>query len=143
VFVVAPAWTALAHAPHYALYTNQLAANEAGFFFPHDEFYDDGLREAIKYVCEQAPLGATIAHETPGVTKHYLKEFGRTDLNSKTISASDFNPVTESGTVYVIAQRGRTYFENREELAAVRSNFRKVHEVMIDGASAAEVFVNH
>ena len=74
--------------PHYALYTNELAANKAGFFFPHDEFYDDGLREAIKYVCEQAPQGATIAHETPGVTRHYLKEFGRTDLNSKTISVA-------------------------------------------------------
>ncbi|PYS73170.1 MAG: hypothetical protein DMF69_05690 [Acidobacteria bacterium] len=143
LFVVVPAWTAFAHAPHYALYTNKLAASKAGFFFPHDEFYDDGLREAISYICEQAPPGATIAHETPGVTRYYLKEFGRTDLNSKTISAGDFSPLTQSGTVYVIAQRGRTYFENRAELEVVRSNFQKVHEVTIDGVSAVEIFVKH
>ncbi len=142
LFVVAPAWTAFAHRPHYALYTNALASNKAGFYFPHDEFYDDGLREAIKYVCEQAPQGATVAHETPGVARHYLSVFGRTDLNSQAISSPAFNPATATGTVYVIAQRGRTYFENREELEFVRSRFRKVDEAMIDGVSAVEVFVN-
>jgi hypothetical protein len=142
VLVAAPAWTAFTHRPHYALYTNALAANKAGFYFPHDEFYDDGLREAIKYVCDKAPQGATVAHETPGVARHYLTVFGRTDLNSHPISSPDFNPATASGTVYVIAQRGRTYFENRDELDVVRSRFRKVDEVMIDSVSAVEVFVN-
>ena len=45
-----------------------------------------------------------------------------------------------SGPVYVIVQRGRTYFENREKLAEVRARFRKVHEVVVAGASAAEVY---
>jgi hypothetical protein len=58
---------------------------------PHDEFYDDGLREAIKYVCEQAPVGATIAHETPGVARHYLSAFGREDLQSRVISSKEFD----------------------------------------------------
>ena len=140
LFLGLPAWTALAHRPHYALYTNAFAAGKAGYFFPHDEFYDDGLREAIKYVCEQAPAGATIAHETPAVARHYLAAFGRTDLNSQTISAKEFDPRTASGVVYVIAQRGRTYFENREELDHVRAHFQQVYEVKIDGASAVEVF---
>ena len=142
LFVLPPAWIAYSHGPHYALYTNALAANQAGFYFPHDEFYDDGLREAIKHVCEQAPKGATIAHETPAVVRHYLTTFERTDLISHPISASDFNPANASGPVYVIAQRGRTYFENRDELSFVRANFRKVDEVTIDGLSAVEVFVN-
>ena len=141
-FVLLPAWIAYSHGPHYALYTNVLAANQAGFYFPHDEFYDDGLREAIKHVCEQAPKGATIAHETPAVVRHYLTTFDRTDLISHPISASDFNPANASGPVYVIAQRGRTYFENRDELSFVRANFRKIDEVTIDGLSAVEVFAN-
>jgi Dolichyl-phosphate-mannose-protein mannosyltransferase len=140
LFVVWPAWTALAHRPHYALYTNALGAGKAGYFFPHDEFYDDGLREAIKYVCEVAPSGATIAHETPAVARHYLAAFGRMDLNSKVISSREFDAQTAEGTVYVIVQRGRTYFENREELDYVRAHFRRVHEIKIDGASAVEVF---
>jgi len=142
VFVVVPAVTAVAHGPHYALYTNALAADKAGYFFPHDEFYDDGLREAIKYVSEVAEPRATIAHETPAVARHYLTKFGRTDLVSLPISAKDFDPTTAPGVVYVLVQRGRTYFENQNELAAVRSRFRKIHEVRIEGKTAVEVFVN-
>jgi hypothetical protein len=141
MFVCLPALTAFANGPHYALYTNALAAGKAGYFFPHDEFYDDGLREAIKYVCDVAPAGATVAHETPAVTRHYLTVFGRTDLQSKTISANDFDAQTAAAPVYVIVQRGRTYFENREELDHVRAHFRRVHEIKIEGASAVEVFV--
>jgi hypothetical protein len=142
IFVCVPAWTAFAHRPHYALYTNALAAGKAGFYFPHDEFYDDGLREAIKYVCEAAPDGATVAHETPGVTRHYLAAFGRADLKSRTISSNDFDARTAAAPVYVIVQRGRTYFENREEVDHVREHFRLVHEVKIEGASAVEVFLH-
>ena len=142
VFVGLPAWTALANRPHYALYTNALAADKAGYYFPHDEFYDDGLREAIKYVCEVAPQGATIAHETPAVARYYLGVFGRTDLNSQTISSKEFDARRAKGPVYVIVQRGRTYFENRDELDHVRAHFRRVHEVTIEGASAVEVFLD-
>jgi hypothetical protein len=142
MFVGLPAWIAFANSPHYALYTNAFAAGKAGYFFPHDEFYDDGLREAIKYVCEQAPPGATIAHETPAVMRHYLAVFGRTDLNSQAISAKEFDARTATGPVYVLVQRGRTYFENREELDHVRAHFQRVHEVKIDDVSAVEVFVS-
>ena len=142
LFVCLPAWTAFANRPHYALYTNALGGGKAGYFFPHDEFYDDGLREAIKFVTEQAPQGATVAHETPAVVHHYLSVFGRTDLNSQVISAKDFDVTTAPGPVYVIVQRGRTYFENRDELVVVRTKFRRVHSVTIEGVTAAEVFVN-
>jgi 4-amino-4-deoxy-L-arabinose transferase-like glycosyltransferase len=142
MFVGLPALTAFANKPHYALYTNALAAGKAGYYFPHDEFYDDGLREAIKYVCDVAPSGATIAHETPAVARHYLAAFGRADLNSRTISSSEFDARSAAGPVYVIVQRGRTYFENREELDHVRAHYRLISEVKIEGAGAAEVFVN-
>src|SRR5439155_3461713 len=49
------AWSAYASAPHYALYTNLLGHRYTAYFFPHDEFYDDGLNEAIRFVCEYAP----------------------------------------------------------------------------------------
>jgi hypothetical protein len=142
LFVCLPAWTAFANRPHYALYTNALGGGKAGYFFPHDEFYDDGLREAIKFVTDEAPQGATVAHETPAVVHHYLSVFGRTDLNSQVISAKDFDVTTAPGPVYVIVQRGRTYFENRDELEVVRTKFRRVHSVTIKGVTAAEVFVN-
>ncbi|HEY0432113.1 MAG TPA: glycosyltransferase family 39 protein, partial [Pyrinomonadaceae bacterium] len=110
IFIGGPAWLASSAGPHYALYTNALAANKVGYFFPHDEFYDDGLREAIKFVCDTAPAGAIIGHETPAVTHYYLEQFQRTDLNSKAISTPDFQVANISGPAYFIVQRGRTYF---------------------------------
>lgn len=142
VFLGCPAWIAYSAGPHYALYTNALGAGKVGYFFPHDEFYDDGLREGIKFVCDTAPTGAIIAHETPAATRYYLGKFQRTDLNSKAISAPDFGVTDISGPAYFIVQRGRTYFENRDKLAFIRANFTKVHEVSTNGMVAAEVFVN-
>jgi len=141
LFIAVPGWTAWASAPHYALYTNALAAGRAGYFFPHDEFYDDGLREAIQFVCQTAPPNAIVAHETPGVFRYYQEKFSRPDLQSYAISAADFDPQKVSGAAYIIVQRGRTYFENRDKVNFVRSAFKKVHEVKIDGITAAEVFV--
>jgi hypothetical protein len=142
IFICLPAWTAYSASPHHALYTNALGARYVGYFFPHDEFYDDGLREAIKFVCDTAPQGAIIAHETPAATHYYLKRFARTDLNSKAISAPEFDVANISGPAYIIIQRGRTYFENRDKIAFVRATFKKVHEVQVRGMTAAEIFVN-
>jgi hypothetical protein len=142
IFVGWPAWIASSAGPHYALYTNALAANRVGYFFPHDEFYDDGLREAIKFVCETAPAGAIIGHETPAATHYYLEHFQRPDLISQAISAPDFEVANISEPAYFIVQRGRTYFENREKLEYLRAHYRKIHEVSINGMAAAEVFVN-
>ncbi|MBC7932289.1 MAG: glycosyltransferase family 39 protein, partial [Rubrivivax sp.] len=140
-FIAVPAWAAFLAAPHYALYVNALAPRDAaGYYFPHDELYDDGLREAIAYVAEHAPPGATLAHETPGVVRYYLERFGRTDLRPRTISDPQFDVAREVAPVYVILQRGRTYFENREEMEAVRASFTPEHEVVINGVSAAEVY---
>jgi hypothetical protein len=142
IFLGVPAWLAYSAGPHFALYTNAIGAGKVGYFFPHDEFYDDGLREAIKFVCETAPPGALIAHETPAATRYYLERFGRTDLNSKAISAPDFDVVSIPGPAYIVIQRGRTYFENRDKITLVRSTFKRVHEVSVNGMTAAEVFVN-
>jgi hypothetical protein len=132
VFICVPGWIALANGPHFALYTNALAAGKSGYFFPHDEFYDDGLREALRIVCAEAPGGATLAHETPAVASYYLTQFGRPDLKSQAISDRAFDVRSAAGPVYVIVQRGRTYFENREELDYVRANFKRIHEVKIN-----------
>jgi hypothetical protein len=75
------------------------------------------------------------------VARHYLTSFGRADLKSRTISSNEFDARTAEKPVYVIVQRGRTYFENREELDHVRAHFRRVHEVKVEGVSAVEVFV--
>jgi hypothetical protein len=140
-FIALPAWSAYASRPHYALYTNALGKGRAGYFFPHDEFYDDGLREAMRFVCETAPQGATIAHETPGVARYYLQKFGRSDLQSRVLSDAKFNLADAPKPSYIIIQRGRTYFENRQKIAEARARLPKVNEVFVQGIKAAEVYV--
>jgi hypothetical protein len=46
----------------------------------------------------------------------------------------------EPGPVYAILQRGRTYFENREEMQRVRAQFKPETQVLIDGVVAAEIY---
>ncbi len=140
VFIAWPAWTAYANRPHYAAYTNALGGGRVGYFFPHDEFYDDGLREAIEFVCKTAPQGATVAHETPGVVGYYLEKLGRTDIQSRVLSDAAFKLAEAPAPTYVILQRGRTYFENQEKMKEVRARFRKVYEGLVQEVIAVEVY---
>ncbi|HEV7857779.1 MAG TPA: hypothetical protein VGO91_03950, partial [Pyrinomonadaceae bacterium] len=140
-FIALPAWTAYASGPHYAAYVNRLGGGRTGYFFPHDEFYDDGLREALRFVCETAPQGATIAHETPAVARYYLQKYGRADLHSRTLSDAKFKLEERTGPTYVIVQRGRTYFENVDKAAFARAKGTKVYEGFVAGATAVEVYV--
>ncbi|HYE64993.1 MAG TPA: glycosyltransferase family 39 protein [Pyrinomonadaceae bacterium] len=140
IFIGLPAWAAYAHRPHYAMYTNALGAGRAGHYFPHDEFYDDGLREAIQFVCASAPQGSAIVHETPGVVRYYLERCGRTDLSSHVLSDPKVDLASLPRPAYIIVQRGRTYFENQKKIEEVRAKLEKVHEVRVLDASAAEVY---
>ncbi|HYO92686.1 MAG TPA: glycosyltransferase family 39 protein [Pyrinomonadaceae bacterium] len=140
LFIAWPAWTAFASNPHYAAYTNALGGGRAGHYFPHDEFYDDGLREAIEYVCRDAPRGTVIAGETPAVFRYYLEKFGRTDLQSRVLSDPKFELATVERPAYIVIQKGRTYFENREKMKEVRERYGKVFDIKVEGESAAEVY---
>lgn len=139
VLVAVPAWTAYASAPHYAMYTNILGARYAAYFFPHDEFYDDGLSEATKFVCARAPQGAEIVTEAPGVVRYYTEKLGRTDLQSRVLSDPKY-AVADQRPAYVILQRGRTYYENETEMKEVRDRFTLVYSGCVEGHTAAEVY---
>jgi hypothetical protein len=126
-------------APHYALYTNAIGTGYATYFFPHDEFYDDGLNDAIRFVCERALRNSTLVTETPGAVRYYTEKVGRTDLQSRILSDPKFI-VTEPQPAYVILQRGRTYFENQNKMKEVRDRFTLVYAGCISGHTAAEVY---
>jgi len=80
-----------------------------------------------------------IVSETPGAVKFYSEKFGRTDLQSNVLSDPKF-AVPQAAPVYVIMQRGRTYFENQAEMKQVSDRFTLVYAGCIDGHTAAEVY---
>jgi hypothetical protein len=139
LLIAVPAWTAYANAPHYALYSNALSEKYTARFFPHDEFYDDGVNEAINFVSRRAPQNALIVSETPGVVRYYTEKFGRTDLQSRVLSDPNYTPSTQE-PAYIIMQKGRTYLENQAEMKDVRERFTLVYAGCIKGHTAAEVY---
>lgn len=141
VLVLVPGWTAYASAPHYALHSNALGQKYTARFFPHDEFYDDGVNEAISFICQHAPKNAIIVSEAPGVVRYYTEKFGRGDLQSRVLSDPKYTPSSQEPT-FVILQKGRTYFENQAEMKEVRDRFTLVYAGCIQGHTAAEVYAS-
>jgi hypothetical protein len=139
VFVVVPSLTTVLSLPYPSLYLNALGSGKVGYFFPHDEFYDLGARESIRYVAEHAPRGATLASEIPGVVEYYLERYNRSDIRSKIISHPKFDLVKDPPD-YVLLQRGRTYFENLEDFKLLESACSPVQASTYMGADAARVY---
>jgi 4-amino-4-deoxy-L-arabinose transferase-like glycosyltransferase len=127
---------------HPALYMSPLVGGQmvAGRYFPHDEFYDAGLREAFAKVAVTAPSGATVATETPMVANYYLKRFNRTDLSVEVLSDANFSFDATAGT-YCVVQTGRTYFENRARLAFIANAAESRTPVLVADKVAAQVLV--
>jgi hypothetical protein len=142
VAFVQPLGSVATAAPHYSLYLNALGRGRTGYFFPHDEFYDDGLREAIARICAEAPRGAAVFGDAPPVFAYYFKRFGRDDL----LFCASYDRAARrrmSGPSYVVIQSGRLYFENREFLDAVPAVGRPVVTPTVAGATATRVFALH
>ena len=139
VFVVWPAVTTIRSLPHPSLYLNALGGGRTGYFFPHDEFYDLGARESIKYVAETAPQGAVLASEIPGVVQYYLELYNRPDIRSEIISHPKFNLV-EDPPDYILLQHGRLYFENRDVFRLVEKSFSPEQASSYLGADASRVY---
>src|SRR4030095_8674654 len=113
IFLIAPAvgtMNYLIHS-HPSLYVNALGGNRIGYFFPHDEFYDLGARESIKFIAETAQPGATMASEIPGVVQYYLERYNRTDMRSQILPQLD-PTLPEPYPDFVMIQPGRVYVEN-------------------------------
>ena len=99
--------------PNYRLYMNAIGggAARAGTYFPHDEFYDSSVRDAVNLIATRAGYGVRIGCETPTLVKYYAKLAGRGDLNP--ISLSDREALTHlTPGDFIMIARGRRYFSN-------------------------------
>lgn len=140
-FVITPAVLTVKSLVHSypSLYVNVFGGNRVGYFFPHDEFYDLGARESIRFMAQTAPPGATLASEIPGVVEYYLERFNRPDIRSRIISQPGFS-LSQERPDFVLLQRGRVYFENLESYNFIEKNFPVAQESVYEGAAAAKVY---
>lgn len=139
VFLAEPAWVSVKRAPYYSLYLNPLGLGRVGYYFPHDEVNDMGLREAIRQICIEAPEGASVGGEAEPVFAYYFHKFGRDDLHYFDLS-DQVKGVGVPPSAYLIIQDGRKYFENIVFIQRVERYQTPVQMIDIGGARAATVY---
>jgi hypothetical protein len=139
--VLASGWAAAAAAPHYRLYMNAIGGpDRAGYYFPHDEFYDASIRDTMNAIAKQAQPGARVASETPGLAEFYAKRAGRHDLVC--VSLSDLDDIkTLSTGDYIVYARGRLYFSNMPIVNALKRVSNPVIQVYLGRVPSVDVYL--
>jgi len=110
-------------APHFRLFTNTLGGGtaNAGYFFPHDEFYDSSMREVISEIAKRARPGARVASESPSLATYYAQRDKRNDLMCVSLSDPEALRQLQVGDFLIVA-RGRRYFSNDTLLKALQTH---------------------
>lgn len=140
--VLSSAWAAARSAPHYRLYTNPLGNEraQAGDYFPHDEFYDSSVREAMFEIARRAAPGARVLSETPNLATYYAQQANRPDISCVSLSAPASLTEMRAGD-FIIAARGRRYFSNDALLAALRQSTAPAFRVSLGAVPSIDVYV--
>ena len=110
------AFAAVTHEPHPRLYVSALGGGDANvdWFFPHCDYFDAGVREAVAAIAARSEPGAEVATETDWVVRYYADQARRTDLVDTAILPN--TGCLHGRTCYVIVQSGRRYWHNQAAL---------------------------
>jgi hypothetical protein len=140
IVVISSLVSSIQAAPHFRLFTNSLGGGMtwAGYYFPHDEFYDASMREAISEISMRAQPNARIASESPSLASYYSERAQRTDLIC--VSLSDPTAVAElrPGDFIIIA-RGRRYFSNDAIINTLRTH-SPIFELNLGPTPSAKIY---
>jgi hypothetical protein len=128
-------------APHFRLFTNSIGGgtNWAGYYFPHDEFYDASMRDVIAEIATRARTGARVASESPSLAAYYAERAKRTDLVCVSLSDPDAVKQLAVGD-YVIVARGRRYFSNDALISTLRDHSTPVTELKLGVVPSVKIY---
>ena len=127
--------------PYFRLYTNSVGGGmaRAGYYFPHDEFYDASMRDALIEIAHQAPTGTRIASESPMLAAYYAERIGRKDLVSVSLSDPEARSQLREGD-FIIDERGRRYFSNSDLIMKLREFASPVFIHWLGSVRSADVY---
>ncbi len=128
-------------APHFRLFTNTLGGGMqwAGYYFPHDEFYDASMRDTLAEIALRARPGARVASESPSLASYYAERAQRPDLI--TISLSDPEAVSQlQPGDFIIVARGRRYFSNDALITALRTQSTPIAELKLETVPSVKIY---
>lgn len=143
--VIAISWAvvdSINASPHFRLFTNSFGGGtaKAGYYFPHDEFYDASMRNAIEEIAHRAKAGARVASESPLLASHYAQRFNRTDLSCVSLSDKAAVEQLTSGD-FVIVARGRRYFSNDRLISSLAAMAKPDFELFLGPTPSLKVYV--
>jgi hypothetical protein len=142
IVIIASVVTSVQAGPHFRLFTNLLGGGMswAGYYFPHDEFYDASMRDLMNEVSRRAPPGARVASESPLLASYYAQRNKRPDLVC--VSLSDPAALQELTTGdFLIAARGRRYFSNDALLSMLANSATPDFKSYLGNTHSADLFV--
>lgn len=141
VVVIASAATSISATPYFRLHLNNLGGGsaKAGYYFPHDEFYDTSMRDVMKEVATRAQLGTRVASESPSLAAYYSERAGRNDLVCVSLSDPEALKQLHEGD-YIIAARGRRYFSNDAVLTALKQSTAPAFRITAGHVPSVEVY---
>ena len=128
-------------APHFRLFTNSVGGGTAwaGYYFPHDEFYDASMRDVMTEIATRARPGARVASESPSLASYYAERAARPDLVCVSLSDPEALKQLATGDFIIIA-RGRRYFSNDTIISALRDNATPIAELKLGPVPSAKIY---
>lgn len=127
--------------PHFRLYTNSIGGGtaRAGYYFPHDEFYDASMRDVVADIVTRARPGARVASESPTLAAYYAERAQRPDLVC--ISLSDPEALKQLAVGdYVIIARGRRYFSNDAIIKVLNDHSTPIASFTLNTTPSAKLY---
>jgi Dolichyl-phosphate-mannose-protein mannosyltransferase len=143
--VIAITWSvvdSINAAPHFRLFTNSFGGGvaQAGYYFPHDEFYDASMRDTIAELAQKAKSGARVASESPLLASYYAQRFNRSDLSCLSLSDAPSVSQLSSGDVVIVA-RGRRYFSNDKLISSLATNAKPDFQLFLGPTPSVKVYI--
>lgn len=142
LIVVAWAFKAAGDAtPHFRLYTNAFGGGPAkqGYYFPHDEFYDASMRDAIFEIAKRAKPGARVASESTSLATYYSQRANRPDLVP--VLLSDPTALKQLGEGdFIIDAPGRRYFSNELITSALKQSSTPAFRLTLGPTPSARIY---
>jgi dolichyl-phosphate-mannose-protein mannosyltransferase len=128
-------------APHFRLFTNSIGGGtaRAGYYFPHDEFYDASMRDVIAEIAVHARSGARVVSESPSLAAYYAERSQRPDLVCLSLSNPEELKQLELGDFIIIA-RGRRYFSNDAVITALHDRATPIADFKLGPAPSAKLY---
>ncbi len=129
-------------APHFRLYTNALGGGmaRAGYYFPHDEFYDASMRDVMAEIARRAGQGTRVASESPLLASYYAQRVNRPDLVCVSLSDPEALKQMAVGDFVIIA-RGRRYFSNDSVISPLTRSSTPDFRLSLGAVPSVEMFV--